>query len=161
VSVELAREAYGVVIMPNSFDVDEPATVELRDAIRRARQELPLGSSVWPGTPPTDPGPVGPVNEQLLGEHLGIDSSGWYLCRRCGYRYCSNSVNWKWYAKCDQQPVNRNAIHNSIKERPQGDLVVRLYVCPGCATQVDTEIALITEPPRWNYRPLALRRVAP
>ena len=30
----------------------------------------------------------------------------------------------------------------------------RTYCCPGCATLLDTEVALAGEPPRWNYRGL-------
>jgi hypothetical protein len=32
----------------------------------------------------------------------------------------------------------------------------RRYHCPGCAVQIDSEVAVVGEPPRWNYRPLGV-----
>ncbi len=160
VSPQMARLAYGVVTGADQA-IDEAATEDVRAELRRNREALPLGAEILPGTAPsTDPGPVGPIRAQLLNDYLGIDSSGWYCCRRCGHRFCSNAVNWKWYARVDQQVVSSTSIKNTIRPRPDGDLVVRVYVCPGCNTQVDTEIALTVEPPRWNFRPLAVGRDA-
>jgi N-methylhydantoinase B len=159
VSRRMAAEVYGVVLDEAGNDADEEATEARRAAIRVDRQRLPLGSQVLPeGVPGADPGPVEPRREQVLGEYLGIDAVGQYRCRRCGFTYCSNAMNWKWFARCAQAPVGPDSIHNTIRERGDQDLVARVYVCPGCATQVDLEIALCDEPARWNYRPLALWR---
>jgi N-methylhydantoinase B len=157
VSRRMAAEAYGVVLDETGEDVDEVATEARRASVRAVRQQLPLGGQVLPeGEPGADPGPVEPRREQVLGEYLGIDATGQYRCRRCGFTYCSNAMNWKWFARCSQAPVGPDSIRNTIRERSDQDLVARVYVCPGCATQVDLEIALRDEPARWNYRPLAL-----
>ncbi len=158
VSREMARTAYGVVLDEVTGRVIEEETSSLRERVRQERGMLPLGMDVLPGRPDdlSDPGAVERGRETVLGEYLGIDAEGEYRCLRCGYRFCSNALNWKWFAKCDDRVVNSQVILNSILERKQGDLMFRRYVCPGCATQIDTEVALSGEPPRWNFRPLAL-----
>ena len=157
VSAAMAAEVYGIVLDDAGTGADEQATETRRAAIREARQHLPLGAQVLPeAAAAADPGPVEPRREQVLSDYLGIDATGLYRCRRCGFTYCSNALNWKWFARCDQAPVGPDTIKNTVRVRSQQDLVVRVYVCPGCATQVDLEIALRDEPARWNYRPLAL-----
>ena len=61
-------------------------------------------------------------------------------------------------SRCSEAVVSSESIRNRIAERPAGDLVFRRYCCPACATQLDTEVALLGEPPRWNYRPLEVWR---
>ena len=161
VSRHMAAEVYGVVLDQAGEGPDGEGTDLRRAQIRADRQRLPLGSEVLPeGVPGPDPGPVEPRREQVLGEYLGIDATGQYRCLRCGFTYCSNAMNWKWFARCAQAPVGPESIRNTIRERVDQDLVVRAYVCPGCATQVDLEVALRDEPARWNYRPLAVWRRA-
>lgn len=51
VSLARAREDYGVVLDPKTYDVDYQATQDLRDKIRRQRKEpLPVHSPTKPGT---------------------------------------------------------------------------------------------------------------
>jgi acetone carboxylase gamma subunit len=92
---------------------------------------------------------------QLLGEYLAIGPAG-YVCRRCGHQFCSVQENWKMYARFRQAPVSESAIGAPIRVRPQNDLVFRQYYCPGCNTQIDTEVNLAQSPPRWNFRPLGV-----
>lgn len=162
VSVERARQAYGVSVAAGGT-LDADATQQLRRALRADRRELPLGHQVLPvgdgrgGTPePADPSL--PAAPQVLGEQLAIDADGWYHCRRCQERLGSNATNWKWWARVAQGYVEPATIQNTIAVRPEGDLVFRRYCCPGCDTQLDTEVALDGEPPRWNFRPLAVWR---
>ena len=158
-----ARAAYAVVLDELSGEVRAEETAALREREREDRRALALGHEVLPlgdgsGGRPEAREPVAVETEQILGEHLKIDAAGAYRCRRCDHRFASNTVNWKWWALCAQEHVTPAAIHNRVVERPAHDLVIRRYCCPGCATQVDVELALEHEPPRWNFRPLEVWR---
>lgn len=162
VSVEQARLAYGVAVDALGV-VDEDETARLRSTVREDRHVLPFGEDVLPvgggeGGTPDEVAPSLPSNPQVLGEYLRVDADGWYRCRKCDHHLGSNAMNWKWKARVAQHYVEPATIHNTIAVRPNGDLVFRRYCCPGCDTQIDTEVALDGEAPRWNFRPLAVWR---
>jgi acetone carboxylase gamma subunit len=90
---------------------------------------------------------------QILGEYLGLDERG-YFCRRCEHRLCAANDQWKLHARVRESIVSDEAICAPVMERPDGRVVFRQFYCPGCATQIDTEIGLAGEPFRWNFRPL-------
>ena len=88
---------------------------------------------------------------QILGEYLAIENDA-YVCRRCGYRFCGAHQQWKRSARFRESPCDEQTLGAPIVARPDGQMVFRQYYCPGCATQVDTEVALAGEPLRWNFR---------
>lgn len=159
VSGHMATNAYHVALDGSATAVDPAGTEKLRSLERERRLACSLGSDVLPvangsgGAPETAP-PVDSARAQVLGEYLATDDDGWYCCRRCDHRLASNATNWKWWALCSEGHVEPTLIHNAIVVRRSGDLVFRRYFCPGCGAQIDTEVALAGEPPRWNFRPL-------
>jgi acetone carboxylase gamma subunit len=90
-------------------------------------------------------------HQQVLGEYLAIEEDA-YVCRRCGHRFCSASEQWKLSAGFRESPCDERSIGAPIVARPDGQMVFRQYYCPGCATQVDCEVARKGEPLRWNFR---------
>ncbi len=159
VSVESAEANFGVMIADGV--VDTAATEEHREARRAERRALPLGSDVLPagngeGGEPVERDPVAQSSSQRLGELLEIDSAGRYRCRECEHDFGSNAVNWKWWAATEERPVSTESIGAPIPVREARDLVFRQYCCPGCGHQLDTEVALAGEAPRWNYMPLEI-----
>jgi hypothetical protein len=94
----------------------------------------------------------------VLGESLEIDAAGAYRCRHCEHELASNACNWKWWAATCEEPVGPDSLGVPILARPQRDLVFRRYGCPGCGVQIDTEVALAGEAPRWNFMPLEVHR---
>lgn len=161
VSPDIAERVYGVVVGADG-GVDEGESAALRGERRAARRELPLGHEVLPagdgsGGEPVHREPVAGA-PQVLGESLAIDADGRYRCRHCDHDFGANSTNWKWWAATAEDPVSAESIGAPILERPQHDLVFRRYCCVGCGVQVDTEVAPAGEPPRWNFRPLAVYR---
>jgi N-methylhydantoinase B len=167
VSPQMAREAYHVELDQSESGFDPLRTQQLRDGERRYRQSSARGMDVLPvgdgsgGLPELEP-PIATGNEQVLGEYLVVDADGRYRCRRCNHDLATNATNWKWWALCTEGQVEPTLIHNAIAVRRSGDLLFRRYFCPSCAVQIDTEVALIGEPPRWNFRPLGVRTpVAP
>ncbi|MHB1536910.1 MAG: hydantoinase B/oxoprolinase family protein [Solirubrobacteraceae bacterium] len=160
VSPELAEEAYGVAVLDGG-ELDLDATRALRERAREVRRYCPRGLLALPvgdgsgGTPQRRP-PLPGAGTQVLGEYLAIDAEGHYHCRRCNHRLAANTTNWKWWALCAEAHVEPSVIHNSIVVRRAGELMFRRYHCPGCAVQIDSEVALAGEPPRWNFRPLGV-----
>jgi N-methylhydantoinase B len=166
VSPEMAARAYGVVVTAAgdasavddvfpagnaAFAVDSAATASLRQAERARRRSFSAGLPPGPGSEDLPAVPGAPL---VLSEALEVDAGGRYRCRACGRDLASNRSNWKYFALASEAPVSPDSIRNRILERADGSLVFRTYCCPGCATQLDTEVALAGEPPRWNYRAL-------
>jgi N-methylhydantoinase B len=159
VSTHMAHDGYHVALDASGSAVDVEATEQRRARERELRLTCGQGADVLPvgdgsgGLPEGRPSVAG-AGSQILGEYLAIDSEGWYRCRRCDHRLASNSTNWKWWALCAEAHVEPTVIHNAIVVRRNGDLMFRRYFCPSCAVQIDSEVALTGEPPRWNFRPL-------
>lgn len=162
VSSEMAREAYQVELDESDAGFDRAGTEGRRERERRYRRSSARGADVLPvgdgsgGLPELAP-PIATGREQVLGEYLLVDADGLYRCRRCNHGLASNATNWKWWALCAEGQVEPTLIHNAIVVRRSGDLLFRRYFCPSCAVQIDTEVALIGEAPRWNFRPLGVQ----
>ncbi|MBN8866472.1 MAG: hydantoinase B/oxoprolinase family protein [Solirubrobacterales bacterium] len=164
VTAEAAERNFGVVMAGD--DIDPVATARLREERLAERRALPLGERALPvgdgSGGSAEPGPPVPQDgPQVLGEGLEIDERGYYRCRSCEHEFASNSVNWKWWAATEELPVSGDSIGAPIPERPEGDLVFRRYCCPGCGSQIDTEVANAGEAPRWNFMPLAVHEELP
>jgi len=71
VSVKSAREDYGVVLYPKTYEIDYKATEELRDKLRQEREEpLPVHSPTVPGT--------ATMRQEMMGEndaYIDLDRS--------------------------------------------------------------------------------------
>lgn len=160
VSPAIAEDAYGVRIDPAADDVDATTTEALRAAMRDARRALPLGREVFgPGDASASDVPAAASHAgQILGESLEIDTAGRYRCRRCGQDLGCTSQNWKIEACVAQDAVSPQVTKSPVRVRAEGELVMRRYCCPGCGVQIDCEIALRDEAPRWNYMPLDVWR---
>lgn len=161
VSPQMARDAYHVALDSSAGGVDLAATEQLRAHERQWRLSSPSGADVLPvgdgsGGCPEHAAAIPVTTSQLLGEYLVIDEDGWYGCRRCGHRLSTNATNWKWWAQCAEAQVEPTVIHNAVVVRRAGDIVFRRYFCPGCAVQLDTEVTVNGEAPRWNFRPLGV-----
>jgi len=157
VSPVQAKDAYGVVLADDG-SVDVVATHALRGSVREERKKRPLTREARDDGPDGADLEAGIGGEQRLGEYLAINAEGQYCCRSCDHEFCSDRQNWKWFATYREDAVSPEVIKTDIKERPERDLVFREYACPGCGTQIETEIALLTEQPRWRYRPLSVWR---
>lgn len=161
VSPEAARANFGVVVEDGT--VAEGATADLREARLQERREWPLGHEVLPagdgsGGEAVSRPAVDQAGRQELTETLEISEAGTYLCRGCGHELGSNATNWKWWAATEEKPVSAESIGAPIPTREAADLVFRKYCCPGCGVQIDTEVAVAEEAPRWNFMPLEIHK---
>lgn len=141
VSVEGAWRDYGVVLSgdrDHGYVADETGTWRLREKVRTDRLG---GRAPLPRRDGEDTG-------RRVSSALSRGDSGRFHCRHCG---------------TDLGPVTDNVrLHLSRAEEPVGTrwapagrypgaarFVLRRYHCPGCATQIDTEIALHGQEPVW------------
>ena len=151
-----ARRDYGVVVRevatspehPDGMAVDDAATVALRLAMRRAR----LGG---PEPRPREHQRGG----RRLSSHFEVRDTnkgkvGDVLCSHCGTRICAEGEGL--YQHLTLREVGASA-RSAMGDRYEGSDRFRLrhFFCPGCATQVDVQIALAVEPV-WSNLETAL-----
>ena len=86
-----------------------------------------------------------------IDHHLAIDDSDMIVCRRCGHVLCSADQNFKDGAVAKERPIeDANPLIVDPKIFIDDVVVFRQYVCPGCATLLETEVILATSPPVWD-----------
>lgn len=135
VRAETARAVYGVpVTAAGDIDGDVERT---REAIREDR----LGDAE------TTAVPVG-VTGESTGERLGpslevIDADGRYTaCCECGTSFAPVSESWK-----DRVAVRERSVSAAGSGRDASDDIrLREFICPDCATLLDTEVAKAGDP---------------
>jgi N-methylhydantoinase B len=147
VSVEQARDLYGVVLDGAAESVDEIATSAVRSRVRRERAGKADDVN---GTAFSAPNAHSSDGQRHIAQPVVLDPAGRaYRCRSCGYDLGPISENWK-----------AHAAEHSASLASLGDLwnserfVLRSYACPGCGTLLDAEMTLPEDPPIWNYMPL-------
>ncbi|MBB6123060.1 hydantoinase B/oxoprolinase family protein [Sphingobium subterraneum] len=136
VSVERARDIYGVAILGDTVDHDR--TESLRADIRHARIGHRPDSS--PHAPP-------PAGHRMLSEHVGVTDAGSAVCTKCGTDLSRGTQDFKAGATMhtvDMLDAGLVWVHPShfIDE----ELALRQYSCPGCGTLLETELAIAREP---------------
>jgi N-methylhydantoinase B len=145
-----ARRDYGVVVRaannPDGMEVDDAATVALRLALRTGRLagRDPLAREHQRGG-------------RRLSSHFEVRGAagqrGDVLCSHCGTRICAEGEGL--YQHLTMREVGAGA-RFVMGDRYEGSDRFRLrhFFCPGCATQVDVQIALTDEPVWENMETL-------
>ena len=152
VTDEFAHKIYGVVLDCDSGVPDVDATTQRKAELRRER----LGGES-PSNVPTDqiPGALDP-SELAIGEYLKLVGDH-VVCRGCGHEISPNNENYKLRLVMNETPVtelcpvNRDPLLYVDK-----NVVFRTYVCPGCATQIESEVTIEDSPPVWDSRLVGL-----
>jgi N-methylhydantoinase B len=123
VTVETAREIYGVVV--NDGTVDDGATERQREAIRKGRV----------GTFDTDPAkrsaakPVASLSEGLL---VAQDERGTHVTSRAGYILATGSTAWRKGAKS----VTFETLPERYRIDLHADLCCTVHYCPASGSQL-------------------------
>lgn len=129
-----AERDYAVVI--SGGGVDQAATDHLRHDRRRARiGRDPLSPNAVPAGP--DRGRMSSALD-LVGDAVH--------CHRCDTRLGPAVDNVREHLVVAELPVTERWLETARHDGAQR-FVFRRYCCPGCATQVDTELALAGDPP--------------
>lgn len=131
VSLECAREVYGVVLDPARGVVDLPAT----DAQRRALRESRVGS-VRPSARP-EPGTGARMGEYLVTVQVGDQEV--VRCAKCGHQYGTTDESVKLHASMREVPLTNAGPLFPGPE--QTDFFLREFYCPECATCIEVEVA--------------------
>lgn len=88
---------------------------------------------------------------QRVSEYLEIEGDR-VRCRECSQDLCAAGENYKLWVLQDRGLLTE--IPGAGDPSPYGmaaELEFRRYYCPGCAVQLDTEVALPQEPPLWDF----------
>jgi N-methylhydantoinase B len=132
VSPAAAITEYFVVLTAHG-EVDGPATTAARDEERRRR----LG-----GAQPADPAAL--PGGRRLSRHLML-RDGLCSCRHCGGELGPLGDGLKAALRVEEIPVPVS--HPSARDLPGAErFVVRRFRCPGCGTQIETEVNLADAP---------------
>jgi N-methylhydantoinase B len=138
VSREAAADEYFVVVDATGV-VDEEATDALRAAERRRRLAVQPATAARRGESST-----GRRSGRRLSRHITV-SQGVCACRHCGRQWGPIGAPMKAGLAVEQVAIPdrwpaAGALSGSAR------FVIRRFWCPGCATQIETEVNLATAP---------------
>lgn len=82
------------------------------------------------------------MSRRRLDAHLDVDTeSADIVCRRCDETLCGSTENYKLHALCERLPVEEaGPLVNDPEHYVDADLEFRKFYCPGCGTQLATEL---------------------
>lgn len=82
------------------------------------------------------------MTRQRLDAHLDVDTAAEEIvCRACDEVLCGADENYKLHALCERLPVEEaGPLVNDPETYVDDDLEFRRFYCPGCATQLATEL---------------------
>lgn len=93
------------------------------------------------------------MRDRLLTEYLHV-VEGETRCRRCGHALGPVERNFKLGALVREQPLPEgNPTLRDPSLYTDHTVVFRQFICAGCGTMLDTEIAVDGAPPQWDIRP--------
>ncbi|KXX60430.1 hydantoinase B/oxoprolinase family protein [Rhodococcus sp. LB1] len=129
-----ARDAYGAVLTGGVVDVD---------ATERRRAEL-RGARIGSGPKPAPTPPQLQAGHRWLDENIALDPVGASHCARCGHHLGGPQQNYKLGCHAIETPLgDTDRVWISPSNYVDAtDIVFRQYVCPGCATLLETDITL-------------------
>ena len=140
VTVEAAREIYGVIVDPDTLEVNQDATYKLRADTRHHRLKG------YSGTPIRCNGEIViQVTENLdLRSDAGHEV---YCCAKCQTEVGLLGSNYKEHCIRIDEPVTKSNVligepSRFIDDTPE----FRQFSCPGCGTLIENEIAMRGEP---------------
>jgi N-methylhydantoinase B len=151
VSAAGAERDYGVVLRDD--DVDEQATARLRQA-RREERSRAARPPVMPAEQPL-PGQDGAGRPALAGMLFVPFSGRWHwACDHCRHVLAPVSGNAR--SGCGLIETSPNRL-DPVRYPPPAvfcddNLVIRQWICPGCAQLLITEFVRAGDPPAWDVR---------
>jgi N-methylhydantoinase B len=93
------------------------------------------------------------VTGRTLSETVAVEG-GQAKCRRCGHGLGPEGRNYKLGALVRDLPLGEgNPTLRDPAIYTDNAVVFRQFVCPGCGTMLETEIAIDGAPPQWDIRP--------
>ena len=89
-----------------------------------------------------------------INEYLSVKEQDGQLATvcRCGYVIGPAGENYKTHLTPRVAPVRKAGPHVNPHAIGEGRFVLREFSCPACLTQLDVEVTLANEPPRWDVQ---------
>ncbi len=147
ISPECAKEIYGVVLDPQTAQVDEAGTRALREDYRKARLASPETqrpkSKFTPS--PAKAGAQTPGNAIRMTEYLEIVGDT-VRCMKCGTLTSPADQNYKDYIPYRERPLSVAGRWRSTT----AEFLLREFYCSGCATMLDVEMTRRGDPALWD-----------
>jgi N-methylhydantoinase B len=144
VSVQAARDWYGVVIDPDSLEVDKAKTEELRKKAIQDRLETGQKIGAESGAQSSKPIPAGrngnkPIRVlESLEAVPSKDGALVWSCTRCTTALGPASEDYRQFVARRELPISAGQpIHLSPRKRDQ--FRIREYFCPGCGTLLEVD----------------------
>lgn len=92
------------------------------------------------------------MSERGLTEYLHV-VDGEIRCRGCGHVLGPAGRNFKHGALVREQPLSEgNPTLRDPAIYTDSTVVFRQFICPGCGTMLETEVAVDGAPPQWDVR---------
>ena len=140
VTIEAAHEIYGVIVDPDTLEVNQDATYKLRADTRHHRLKG------YSGTPIRCNGEI----VIHVTENLDLRSDAdyeVYCCAKCQTEVGLLGSNYKEHCIRIDKPVSKSNLligepSRFIDDTPE----FRQFICPGCGTLIENEIAMCGEP---------------
>lgn len=134
VSVECAKDVYGVIVDIDKKEIDTPTTRQQRQSIRKIRLN---GADVKVTEQDFDV----KSSDHLINEYLQlvqIEGKTAIQCRWCGETVCRDHKRWK-----DEVPNKDFSCSKAGPLRTETDMFsLREFYCPSCATILETEVLM-------------------
>jgi hypothetical protein len=134
VSADAAADIYGVAIQAGRVDARQ--TASLRRRIRSQRLNAPVADDLCRHS-------TVELTARRINSYLQLDDDGATQCTWCGERFSDGGRPWRLDAVWHEQPPT---CAGPERESLRG-LVLRQFLCPGCATVLDSEVSFATDPP--------------
>lgn len=149
VSLKYARQVYGVVLVPDTGEIDRGKTLSRRKYIRNQRLRFTRSAMDMQKNNSKGPG----VNNTFhrLGEYIftsKVDGKWRDFCQKCGCLLSEAGENYKLHVPMAEYPLTRANPRNSKTKR----FVLREFYCPDCATRIEVDMNLKGAPLIWSYR---------
>jgi N-methylhydantoinase B len=131
VSVSVAKNCYGVVINPKTFEVDRAAIKKLRQEIREKR----IGRKVIRTE-------AKKVDQGTINLYLTVEISKGeetIVCNQCRSQLCLNNEDWKKFASTREETLKDFLTECEYVVDGDPPLVIKRYFCPSCAVMLDAD----------------------
>jgi len=147
VSLECARQVYGVAIDPESLVVLQRQTDDLRKSMKEERiRDREFRSADVKGRPD---GPQTAISEYL--ELAGAGAQAVLACARCGHIFSTAAQNPKEFAIVAEVPYQKAG--PLFPQRGETRFFLREFYCPGCATRFEVEVTDTETPILHDIQP--------
>jgi N-methylhydantoinase B len=152
VSADDAARIYGVMAT-ETFEVDEPATIEARAGL--------IANRLASGRPPREECPgssTGESHQRKVLAGVRITDEGRYLsCAHCGQHLSTGTGNYRLGCReLDSSLPSLSPVFDDPEEEVGEPIIARSYLCPSCGIALDCQVCKPADVPFQDVRLLSV-----